>query len=103
MLLYVRRIVVASRGSPTLLKNCGSINSHECRIGIFIFLAVTHFGAGELLSFMNRRAKVYNSWNLYSRSRDVAKSIRSGGLDRIRLASGNPWQAELMKNTIQGF
>jgi len=38
---------------------------------------------------MDRRAKVSELLELYSGSRDVAKSIRSGGLDQIRLSERN--------------
>lgn len=72
MLLYVRD-VAKSRGSPTLLKDRGSVDSHECRIGILVFFAITHFGVGELLSFMDRRSNVFK---LLEFEFDVAKAIR---------------------------
>jgi hypothetical protein len=49
---------VSDRGAHrTFLEDRSPVDPHNGRIGIFIFLAVTHGQRGELLSFMNRKAR----------------------------------------------
>ena len=41
----------------TFLEDRSSVYTHDSRIGIFVFLAVTHDARGELPSFMNCRIR----------------------------------------------